>query len=498
MSYVAVTYSSEVGGSSVVSLKESFREVGADIVDADYRQMMADIPKEQFDLLYNTADGRQKLFAHAKAKAFDFLRNMDCLALSGNSSMIDPDLFNQQRQQGQSYDFSRTIVELALVHVATEMGMPILGVCGGHQVIAVHGGGSVADLNADKLDKQRFMNYDTVKINKDSMLAKVMSGTLSPYDVSLPHYETETFGAHNQVVSTLGKGFKQTAIASDNHSIEAAENEFGAPIITTQFHPEVGVKGLPNARFIYKQSQQQRESSLKIFDYLNKAGDVYHQKKEVMANIKEFRVQTLEPLFKPSQLDLQPPSKFKDSNLAKNTYFFKGNRTLVVGLTCSMVLGTLVAAALVMALAPLGLPALAAAGVIACGGVAFTGVIALGYGLMSLLKPVVTSFLRNCISNHMTENRVAALRIKEETEIKPPAPEGEPVIPDSYAKIMPTIIPGDMLRDTPQKILSIDDISSSNICGESPVIMANDSMLSNLSVDKEDIDNSELVSGLVV
>jgi gamma-glutamyl-gamma-aminobutyrate hydrolase PuuD len=107
----------------------------------------------------------------------EWLKDVDVLALSGNSAMIDPELFNQTRDPDQTYDLSRTIAELALVHIATEKGMPIFGVCGGHQVIAVYGGGEISNLSADKLDKQRLMNYDTIKLNKDSMIAQIIGGT---------------------------------------------------------------------------------------------------------------------------------------------------------------------------------------------------------------------------------------------------------------------------------------------------------------------------------
>lgn len=68
------------------------------------------------------------MFAHAKVNAKNMLSNVDVLALSGNSAMIDPLLFGQERQQQEDYDFSRTISELALIHVATQEGMPILAV----------------------------------------------------------------------------------------------------------------------------------------------------------------------------------------------------------------------------------------------------------------------------------------------------------------------------------------------------------------------------------
>ncbi len=236
MAKVAVTYSSEVGGSSVISLKQSFTDTGADVVDADFRELMQDIPVEKFNDLYQTQEGREKLFAHAKKMAEDFLADKDCIALSGNSAMLDPELFNQQREDGQKYDLSRTVAELALVHVAIQKGMPILGICGGHQVLAVYGGGTIANLDATQLENQQFMNYDKIQINQQTMLGQIIG-------VQTDGHEPDAFGAHNQRVDYIGEGYIVSGKDSSGETIESLESEHGVPIITTQFHPEVGAKG---------------------------------------------------------------------------------------------------------------------------------------------------------------------------------------------------------------------------------------------------------------
>lgn len=432
MARIIVTYSPEVGGSSVLSLKESFTYVGSEVIDGDYRKMMEDIPKEEFGSLYSTKECRQRLFAHAKAKAMELLKNVDVLALSGNNSMIDPELFNQTRDPDQNYDFSRTIAELALAHVAIEKGMPILGVCGGHQVIAVYGGGEICDLNSDKLNKQQVMNYDAIKLHKSSLIAQIIGGKqvqkemdtarkafnermnqynrlsekinaleklnivqeagkldalgkleeLDKSEVQLllkltglnieeelfdlreligemgesdqlktelqniktslnvedshslnsPHYETEFFGAHEQVVSKLAAGFQHTGTASDNESIEAAESEFGVPIITTQFHPEVGAKGLPEAHFFYLRTEAEQEMNLNIFRYLDKAGDAYNKKKNLIVELKQINPKNQDALLQPSQIKKtskeRQQEKEKQGNKSSSTrqtesYFFE-------------------------------------------------------------------------------------------------------------------------------------------------------------------------------
>ncbi|HHT0593846.1 TPA: gamma-glutamyl-gamma-aminobutyrate hydrolase family protein [Legionella anisa] len=240
MPKVAITYSPEVGGASVISLIKSFSSVDCEVIYADYREMMREIPTAEFYEAYKTYEGCQKLFAHAKKAAERILENVDCLALSGNTAMIDPNLFNQPRTEGQKYDFSRTIIELALTHVAIQKGMPIMGVFGGHQVIAVYGGGNITDLEPKKLDHHRYMNYDVVTFNADSTLKQF----IEPKPHSNTSLKQEFFGAHFQAVEKLGEGFISAAKGSDGHIIEVAESEYGCPIITTQFHPEDSVSWL--------------------------------------------------------------------------------------------------------------------------------------------------------------------------------------------------------------------------------------------------------------
>lgn len=289
MAKVAVTYSPIVGGSTVLSLKKSFKDVNAEIYNADFRALMNDIPQNDFDNLYESAEGRAILFAHAKAKAQKFLsdNDIDCLALSGNSSTIDPWLYHQERtDNNKKFDRSRTLIELALTHVAIKRGMPILGICGGHQVIAVYGGGELTDLNEHQLEKQRLMDYDKILIQKDSILANIISKGEAK-GVSTPYYEKECFGAHNEVVSEPANFTQRKAFSSNGETIEATETCHGAPIISTQFHPEIGAKGFLSSHLMYTLSEEDTLINLRIFDFFNKAGEAYKQKKAVMKQLKE-------------------------------------------------------------------------------------------------------------------------------------------------------------------------------------------------------------------
>ena len=484
MAKIAVTYSPIVGGSSVVSLKESLKDVCSDVIDADFRTMMADIPEEEFNKLYSTPEGCQKLFAHAKAKGTDFLKNVDCLVLSGSIAMIDPQLFNKERESDQKYDFSRTIAELALVHIATDKGMPILGVCGGHQVIAVHSGGEVASLSATQLEKQYFMNYDVIKLNKDSMLAQIFGGENIKPDATSPYYEGEFFGAHSQVVSKLGKGFKQTATASDEQSIEATESEFGVPIFTTQFHPEISIKGLPYTAGIYKKNQHNIEINLNVFKYLNAAAETYHQKQKILEELNRFKPTDENALIKPSQIKKQIDSEElqkKHEEIIKTISF---DKKIVADISIAM--GAIIATTFFIIFPPAGMVAFAGiAGTVALGVIvgALVTAIRLGLGLglgltilankLETMGDAIVSFFRNQIRNQISKNythvKVNLLRQKEEAvNVKIPVEElsdyllenvnGSPT--SSFLEVikrLPVKTPDEILRETPATLWTEQD-----------------------------------------
>lgn len=502
MPIIAVTYSPVVGGSSVVSLKKSFKHVGSTVVDADYRQMMVEIPEKMFDELYASPEGRLQLFAHAKAKAVALLENVDCLALPGNNAMIDPDLFNKNRDATQVYDFSRTIAELALVHVAVGKGMPILGACGGHQVVAVYGGGEITDLNSSQLTKQSYMNYDTIRINKDTMLAQIFDLHLedeeneTEIDKSKPYYERQFFGAHSQRISKLPRGFKQSSIASDDVTIESIESEAGVPIVTTQFHPEIGAKGLPEATFIYRRTQHDKDMNMKIFNFMNKAANAYNQKKSVGTELKQFKPVEDGVYIRPSHvkahLKEEHKLKLKDDepvNLSPEKPL-KTSYSWMIQLGISVTVG-LVATVGVTLFLPIAIGILGIAAVGVSMGIMAAGIM---YAVSELISqsalalketigPVIASGVRGSIADGMTTFLVNELKAKEDAALNNDAKLDDEAPDNANTKFGPFFAkaevvfnpsPEELLRDVPARLLSEEDADAAHVSktvneGESPV-----------------------------
>jgi gamma-glutamyl-gamma-aminobutyrate hydrolase PuuD len=296
MPKIAITFSPEVGGLSVESLRSSFLDVGCDVKNADFRAIMRGVSEQDFKEAYQTHEGRMKLLAHAKANAQEFFETyqIDCLALSGNNDMIDPILFGEERDEHAEYDYGRTIAELALTHVATQRGIPIIGLCGGHQVLAVYGGGKLRAMTIEEIQQQKLMTYDTVWVKEDSLLGNMIqpvSGTKKTKDATV-FLKREYFGSHNQVVSKLGKDCVETAHSSDKNSLnEAVEKQHGAPVLTTQFHPEIGFKGLPMLA-IYRARTSRVAENKSIFSYFKHAAQTHKNKQACLDELKKLN-QTL-------------------------------------------------------------------------------------------------------------------------------------------------------------------------------------------------------------
>ena len=118
---------------------------------------------------------------------------------------------------------------LALIRHAMEMGIPLLGICRGMQLINVACGGSlVQDMSDhdcdDVCETGRFIRHE-VRIDEDSWLA----------ENGIPDILTVR-SAHHQSVDRVGKGLRVVAWAPDG-VIEAIEYE-SAPVIGVQWHPE--------------------------------------------------------------------------------------------------------------------------------------------------------------------------------------------------------------------------------------------------------------------
>ena len=120
--------------------------------------------------------------------------------------------------------------------MTVERGIPLLGICRGHQLLNVAFGGTLyqdipSQVRSDKPIKHsqrapRYYGTHMITIEAGSLLSK---------QIGVDKVAVNTF--HHQAVKDVAPGFKITARASDG-VVEAIEKIGSDKIFGVQFHPE--------------------------------------------------------------------------------------------------------------------------------------------------------------------------------------------------------------------------------------------------------------------
>jgi len=164
--------------------------------------------------------------------AAEVLDHLDGLVIAGGVD-VEPSRYGEEPDATvQEPRPDRDESELALVHRAVELDLPVLGVCRGMQVMAVAGGGSLVQHLPDKIGSADHSpgpaayGRTTVRIAPDSRLATVLGETA---EVSCYHHQG--VAAH--------PGYTGSAWAADG-TLEALEAPEARWRVGIQWHPEAG------------------------------------------------------------------------------------------------------------------------------------------------------------------------------------------------------------------------------------------------------------------
>lgn len=289
---VAFSYNLDVGGESAKSLQDILVNLEAKLSPIDYRKIVPKTATNE-DILKG-GDELLAVFEHAKLTAAIYLNDMDALVIPGNGAMVDPRLYFEQTDFSLNTDTERAIAELALLYVAIVKGLPILAVCGGHHILNVLLGGKLKNLTDDELVEHGHLSYDIISFNPKSEIAQIFFGK---QDSTILH---PFFGAHQQAISTLGganlinnnENFLNPVAHVTTHKTlnEASENNYGAPIYSLQFHPEVGAVGMYSIAQQKKAYQAQEEvaqqTNLRIIKAFVEAAKTHVAKRNIHTYIR--------------------------------------------------------------------------------------------------------------------------------------------------------------------------------------------------------------------
>ncbi|MDD6422727.1 MAG: gamma-glutamyl-gamma-aminobutyrate hydrolase family protein [Intestinibaculum porci] len=161
------------------------------------------------------------------------LIGLDRLILSGGDD-IDPALYGEDIHPSCGPLMpSVDRYDLALIHAADQLGLPVMGICKGMQAMNVAFGGTLYQSIADEWPgaiqhAPAMPRYEpSHKITLEDSFLKIILGE-----------ETRVNSFHHQAIKDLGKDLKVTAYAPDG-IIEGIEKTVGTFMFGVQFHPEM-------------------------------------------------------------------------------------------------------------------------------------------------------------------------------------------------------------------------------------------------------------------
>ena len=165
----------------------------------------------------------------------NIIESVDGILITGGNFDLDPKHFGAKyrHEKVQTKD-TRTTFELSLAQFALEKDMPILGICGGQQLLNVAFGGTLIQHIPDEIDNAlnheqinpRNESSHNINIERESQLFKIVKKKKMLVN-----------SAHHQSVNKVASGFKTNAFADDGviEGIEAKNCNF---CIGVQWHPE--------------------------------------------------------------------------------------------------------------------------------------------------------------------------------------------------------------------------------------------------------------------
>jgi putative glutamine amidotransferase len=181
------------------------------------------------------AGGLPVALPHETALADGYLDRIDALVVTGGAFDVDPALYGDPgRHATVSLRSGRTWAELALMRGALERNQPLLGICGGQQLLAVVLGGSLIQHIPDGVPNALPHEQPNPRHEPGHQVA-IRPGTLLHRIVGTERMDVNS--SHHQAVRDPGPRAVINATAADT-VIEGIENPALRFCLGVQWHPE--------------------------------------------------------------------------------------------------------------------------------------------------------------------------------------------------------------------------------------------------------------------
>jgi len=181
------------------------------------------------------AGGLPMALPHAPDLAAAYLDRIDALVVTGGAFDVDPALYGGGALHASvTLKAGRTAAELALTQGAMARGLPVLGICGGEQLLAVALGGTLIQHIPDAVPGALPHEQPNPR-NEPGHAVAVVPGTLLHRIVGSAVMQVNS--SHHQAVRDPGPLAVVNATATDGviEGIEAPGEKF---CLGVQWHPE--------------------------------------------------------------------------------------------------------------------------------------------------------------------------------------------------------------------------------------------------------------------
>jgi len=175
-----------------------------------------------------------------------YLDRIDGLLITGGAFDVDPALFGDStRHATVTLKARRTEFELAILQGALARDMPILGICGGQQLLAVALGGTLIQHIPDEIDGALAHEQPNPRTEPGHDVA-IVPGTLLHKIVGRETIPVNS--AHHQAVKAMPASVVIDARTSDG-VIEGIEDPARRFCLGVQWHPEYSISPADDAVF---------------------------------------------------------------------------------------------------------------------------------------------------------------------------------------------------------------------------------------------------------
>lgn len=194
--------------------------------------------RENYADAVTAAGGLPLPLPHEPDQAEDYLNLIDGLVVTGGAFDVDPALFGAgERHPTVITKDRRTAFELAVTRGAIEQDLPVLGICGGQQLLHVVLGGQLIQHIPDEVPEALAHEQPNPR-DEPGHSVTIKSGTLLHRIVGCDRLDVNS--AHHQAAKGEPEGVRINAVAPDGviEGIEATDRKF---CLGVQWHPEYGV-----------------------------------------------------------------------------------------------------------------------------------------------------------------------------------------------------------------------------------------------------------------